>query len=119
MVATKPKRNYSRNPGNANNGGDVNGMKGQQTNTKGKNSNMQQGSRFATLSDNTSDDGGQIREENVREENEKESQNQGAIRSGHAKGKRPTTQVLEKQIMGNNKHGKHRSQPEAGESSTR
>ncbi|XP_031096998.1 uncharacterized protein DDB_G0290685-like [Ipomoea triloba] len=119
MVATKPKRNYSRNQGNGNQGGKDNGKIDQHANTKGKNSSAHQGSRFASLAENINEDEEQVTEGNSREQSAKQSQNQGTKRAAQAKGKRPTTQISEKQIMGNNMHGMHRTQHEAGETSTR
>lgn len=119
MVAPKQKRNYARNQGNRNQGGKENGKRNQQETNKGKNINAQSGSRYASLGDTNASEEEQFEEALAGEQLENQSRTQGITQTGKAKGKRPATQVSEKQIMGNNQHGKHKRQPEIGESSAR
>ncbi|XP_031120937.1 uncharacterized protein LOC116024177 [Ipomoea triloba] len=119
MVAPKPKRNYTKNQGNKNQGSADGGRKDQQEARKGKNHNEQSGSRFANLADTTNEEDDQSVEELMGEQVNKQSRAQVANNSRQSKGKRPTAQVSKKQIEGNNLHGMHKRQPESGEPSTR
>ncbi|XP_031124339.1 uncharacterized protein LOC116027054 [Ipomoea triloba] len=116
MIAMKPKRNYNRNQGNNNQIGKDSGKKGQQGSGKGNNSSAQSGSRFASLANA---EGEKEVEVLGNDQNMANNRGQGTRKTSPTKGKRPTTQVSEKQIEGNNLHGQHRRPYEVGESSAR
>ncbi|XP_031108615.1 uncharacterized protein LOC116013097 [Ipomoea triloba] len=117
MLAPKQKRNYAKHQGNRYNGEKENGKKNQQGAEKGKAPTVQSGSRFVSLEDTSAVEEDQDTEELTGGQMGNQSHTKGTKQSAQAKGKSPTAQVSQKQIMGNNQHGLHRRQPEIGESS--
>lgn len=116
MIAPKPKRNYARSQGNNGQAGKGNGKNDQ--NGKGKSNDMQNGSSYVNLANSTEEDD-QTGEAETSVQAENDNRAQGPKSMGLSKGKRPIAQLSEKQINGNNMHGKHRVQTEVGESSTK
>ncbi|XP_031124226.1 uncharacterized protein LOC116026940 [Ipomoea triloba] len=119
MIAPKHKRNYTKNQGNKNQGGKDYGKKDQNEAGRGNQTSVQSGSRYASLAENLEEENEQTTEEPIRDQSASETQAQGQKKTGQSKGKRQTTQVSEKQINGNNKHGLHKKYVEVGESSSR